>query len=66
MDLSLVSSSSGSPCTFCVIIFAMFFWLGKSLGHITVATWLPPCPKVGVSLFVVLGGSVEIDLLSAK
>ena len=63
-----MSSSSGSPCTFCIMIFAMFFWLGKSLRHVTIAAWLPPHLMVGLSLFVVLAGSVEmgIDSLSAK
>ena len=64
-----MSSSSGSPCTFCVIIFAMFFRLGKSLGRCSIATWLPPCPTVGVSLFVVLltdVDAVEIDSSVAK
>ena len=42
-----------------------FFWLGKSLGHVTIASWLPPCPTVGVSLAVMLlgdVGTVNIDM----
>ena len=69
MDLGLVSSSSGSPCTFSVIIFPMFFWLEKLSGHVAIAAWLPPCPTVGVSLSIMLlgdVGAVEIDLLAAK
>ena len=47
----------------------MFFWLGKSLGHVTIAAWLPPCLTVGVSLPVMLlgdVGAVEIDSPVAK
>ena len=41
----------------------------SGLGRVTIAAWLPPCPMVGVSLFVMLlgdVGTVEIDSSAAK
>ena len=61
IDFNLLSSSSGSPCTFCVIISAMFFRLGKSLGQgVTAATWLLLRPEGDASLRMELG-KINVD-----